>query len=600
MIFVGFSLINFISHSINSVASMTSIEKQSNTNNPEMSEPEKGIFIFDSVNIKDKDSANFNGGKLTVAIINAMADDILWIHSQSANSGEIGIDGSNLTYKGENIGSLKGGQGNIQLEVSFNEKATPEAAQILLRNIKYTSIAKQPVVGTRKVQFQISDGGENGIKKSPVKNINVIAENQAPTISIPGNISVKENTSIFINGFRTTDADSQNITVSLNTSKGILIVKRDTPNGLNAKNIINNKSHNVTLTGTAVQINATLADPKGIIYQAEKESTGNDTIAIQAKDNGKVIPSVSTKTKALIWPSNATEAKTVENRVVNITVLPIKPPPIIGIAETNKTAKENTDLMITGINITDPNSPKQTVILSTQNGAISVKDKVPQGLTVKEINQDGSKTVTLTGTINQINATLADPEAVIYKGDRDFSGEDILNVTARNDANKVGSKQISIKVSHINQPPEITESETVTTNNTDIVSSITNKEIENLINGYLKAKSKIFGREYDKNIAARFLTGEAYNKRITSSTEGSLEWLQKHNAYYQYGVQTAKLLKQVATNNEKVNIDVFIDEKLTYYEPGKDPRPPKINKKKYRAILVKDNNIWKISYLEPS
>jgi hypothetical protein len=303
----------------------------------------------------------------------------LWIPNQSPNSGVITIDGSNLLYRGETIGSLKGGQGTIPLEVSFNEKATPEAAQVLLHSIKYANVAKQPVVGIRKAQFQISDGGENGLKDSPTKDINVITENQAPTISSPSNTAVKENNSIFINGLTVSDTDSQNITVSLKTTQGALTVKPGIPNGLTAKNIINNKSRDITLTGTVGQINATLADPKSIVYQAGKEADGNDSITISAKDDGKTIPTTSEKIKTLVWPLNANETKTADNKALNITILPIKPPPVIGIVESNKTVKENTDLMITGITITDPNSPKQTVILSTQKGTISVKDKVPQG-----------------------------------------------------------------------------------------------------------------------------------------------------------------------------------------------------------------------------
>jgi hypothetical protein len=417
-------------------------------------EPEKGIFVLPDANVRAVDATNFNQGKLTVSITNGTPDDRLWIHNQSKNRGEIGVDGSNVTYGGENIGSFKGGKETKPLEVSFDEKSTPEAAQTLLRNIKYTNIAKQPVVGLRKVQFQIKDGQENGTSKPFIKNINVIAENQAPKITVPESQTVQESASLSISGIKISYPDGKNITLSLTVNHGILTVKPDVANDLTVQSISNNKSKNVTIKGTISQIKTILSNPNTITYQGEKDFSGDDILVITVKDDDKAIPDV--QAKSLKWPPNTSEP-TANSQNINIAVTPLKARPVITVPE-GKTVKENTKLPISGISIKDPSSPKLTVTLSVNNGIISVKDKVPQGLTAKEISNNTNKTVTLTGTVAQINNTLVDSKAITYQGNKDFNGEESLVVTAENYAKKTSSKKISINVTHIHRPPEITES----------------------------------------------------------------------------------------------------------------------------------------------
>ncbi len=514
----------------------------------------EGIFILRGANVRDIDSANFNGGKLTVSVTNSTPDDLLLIHNQSQSPREIGIDGSNLNYRGENIGSFQGGKGTEPLEVSFNEKSTPEAAQALLRNIKYTNIAKQPVIGLRKVQFQISDGAENGTSKSVIKDINVIAENQAPSITVPESKTVQESASFPISSINISDPDSKNITLSLAVNDGILTVKSDVAQGLTVKNISNNKAKNVTIVGTIAQIKTTLANPNAIIYQGKKDFSGDDSLAITVKDDGKSISGV--QAKSLKWPPNAGKPKTVNSQKINITVTPLKARPVITVPE-GKTVNENTNLLISSISIKDASSPRLTVTLSVSKGIISVKDNVSQGLTVKEISNNTNKTVTLTGTVAQINNTLADLKAITYKGDKDFHGQDFLIVAATNDANKTSEDKMSINVTHINQPPEISESEVLTT---DSGINITKKEAVALLNKWLQAKRVMFDHPYDSRPATELMTGQKYEQTI-----GSINSLKQDGNYYKYGELRIDGVDKFFIDGNQVIIQVKVTEDRTLY-----------------------------------
>jgi len=166
----------------------------------------------------------------------------------------------------------------------------------------------------------------------------------------------------------------------------------------------------------------------------------------------------------LVYPENALKAKTVENQKINITVVPLKPPAVVKVPA-DKTVKENTDLPISGISITDPNnSPNLTVTVETTNGVLTVKNDVNKGLTSKEIKNNVNQTIKFTGNLIQINTTLANPNAIIYKPNKDFQGKDTVTITVDNGSKKPTQSRINITVDHLNQPPEIIESADIRNN----------------------------------------------------------------------------------------------------------------------------------------
>ena len=549
-----------------------------------------GILVLPGVNVSDMDSANFNTGKLTVNFIpNATPDDRLFIRDRGKNQGEIGIDGNNITYGGIAIGSFQGGDGTVPLTVTFNDKSTPEAAQALMRSILYKNISNNPIVGSRTVQFQLNDGGENGTSKAIAQSINVTTENQAPLLTVPNNKTVKENTNLTIAGISISDSDSQNLTVTLGVTNGILTVKTDVAQGLIANNISGNQTKTVTLKGTVSQIKTTLANTAAVTYLGDRDFSGNDSLTVTANDGGEITTGMPKK--SLVWPPEALRAKT-DKKSLNITVTPINAPPVVTVPD-RTTAKENTNLIISGISISDPDTQNLTVTMSVTNGILTVKADVVQGLTANQISGNKTKTVTLKGTIAQINATLAHAGGVIYRGNKDFSGNDSLNITVNDSGKKPESKTIKIAVNPLNKPPQLTVTEVVTVGQ----NTITQPEAVNLINTYLQAKARIFAPPFDLQLADSLLTGKAYEDRISGPEGGSVNDLQRNNAYYQYGVREAKFLGNFSVAGELVQIDVHIYEELTYYESGKPPSST-TNDKNYRVILQQKNGTWKIAELK--
>ncbi|MCC7424852.1 MAG: hypothetical protein IT428_31660, partial [Planctomycetaceae bacterium] len=82
------------------------------------------VLIAAMGTVADPDSANFNGGRLTVQMTaNAEATDQLRIVNQGTGLGKIGLSGSNVTFSGTVIGTWTGGDGNMPLVITFTSNA---------------------------------------------------------------------------------------------------------------------------------------------------------------------------------------------------------------------------------------------------------------------------------------------------------------------------------------------------------------------------------------------------------------------------------------------------------------------------------------------
>jgi hypothetical protein len=111
---------------------------------------------------------------------------------------------------------------------------------------------------------------------------------------------------------------------------------------------------------------------------------------------------------------------------INITVAPTEDDPV-NAAPGAQTIAEDTDLAIAGLCIGD---------LDGRNGSVTTTLAVTEGtLTILAaggagLSGNGTASVTLTGTIAQVNAALSAANNVVYRGDLDFNGSDQLTITS--------------------------------------------------------------------------------------------------------------------------------------------------------------------------
>jgi len=285
--------------------------------------------------------------------------------------------------------------------------------------------------------------------------LTVNAVNDPPTVSVPGPLSVPEDTDLSVPLVSVADPDAEEagqdgvITVTLNVTAGTLTVLENYPGGLPSSAITNNGSSTVVLAGKTAEINTTLAQANSLIYRGDPNASGAVTLTVTADDLGK--------TGTVTPPGN-----TIDSETVAITVVADNDAPTITVPDTTPPnelpVNEDTTLLISGIVVDDVDAGGADiqVTLAVGSGTILVDDSVPSGLAPGDISGNGSNSVVLTGTLTEINNTLG--ADVRYTGDLNFNGADILTVTADDLGNAPAPAEssqaaVNIEVLAVNDPP---------------------------------------------------------------------------------------------------------------------------------------------------
>jgi diphthamide synthase (EF-2-diphthine--ammonia ligase)/6-phosphogluconolactonase (cycloisomerase 2 family) len=187
-------------------------------------------------------------------------------------------------------------------------------------------------------------------------------------------------------------------------------------------------------------------------------------------------------------------AGSVNSGTTLITVAAVNDAPVNG-AVTSATGNEDANIAVTGLQVSDadanPAVGNITVTLSVTKGVLTLLTNVPLGLTAGEVSGNGSSTVTLTGSLNEINATLAATNGLIYAGNANVSGTDTLTVVT-SDAGGSGSggtltdtDNYTITINGVNDAPIVSGSgtETLSATNEDAANPSLTNTISTIFNG---------------------------------------------------------------------------------------------------------------------
>ena len=171
--------------------------------------------------VTDADSANFNGGSVTVSISSGgvPAQDVLSI----APSADITLLGTNVRFQGTTIGTFSGGTNGVNLLINLNSAATPTTVTSLLRALTYSNASIAPNLSPRTVNVAISDGTETG---SVAMTVNILPINAAPIVnSLNGDTvayiedsgaqRLDQATSVGVTDIDSPDFDTGSLTVSV-------------------------------------------------------------------------------------------------------------------------------------------------------------------------------------------------------------------------------------------------------------------------------------------------------------------------------------------------------------------------------------------------
>lgn len=326
-------------------------------------------------------------GSFTLGTSTLNSDNIDSYQSQLADIGQSLTNNGDILFYGCNVADGAAGAAFInrlaaltQADISASDDATGNAAKGGNWTLEYNSgaIETASLVAT----------GYDGLLAAPVNTVPAaqsVAEDNSLTFGAGKIISIA-------------DADGVVSTVTVSVAHGTL-----TLSGIAGLTLTGNGTGVISITGgTIAAINTAL---NGLIYNPTANYSGADTLTIATFDG-----------------------TTTDTDTVAITVTPNATAPALTLPITSQLAQEDvpTYLDFTATNaiiLTDADAnDQQTLTLSVAHGTLLVKTNVVGGVTTATNN--GTGTVTLTGTAAQLSATLADSQGIQYTSALNYNSSD--------------------------------------------------------------------------------------------------------------------------------------------------------------------------------
>ena len=288
------------------------------------------------------------------------------------------IDGNlSTTRVTASLGSLAvslAGGATISLGANNSATLTLSGTQTQINAALATLTYIHTTAGTFTITVLSTDSSATPLTGSDTFNIALSAPLSAPVNTVPGAKTTLPDTATPITGVSVNDADGNLATTKLTVINGKVSV---TLGGGATISAGVNSTTTLTLSGTQTQINDALAT---ISYTSNAGYSGSDTLTVLSTDSSGT-PLTDTDT-------------------ISITV---NSPPV-NTVPSGQTAGTNVAKAITGISVADADNNLATTKLTASNGTITVS--LAGGATIS-VGANNTATLTLSGTLVQINAALA-------------------------------------------------------------------------------------------------------------------------------------------------------------------------------------------------
>ncbi|UPJ94240.1 VCBS domain-containing protein [Bradyrhizobium sp. 172] len=349
-------------------------------------------------------------------------------------------------------------------------------------NTYLATVANQPTYvpvananGAISLTMTTSDQGFTGtggtLTDTDSININITAVNDGPTNTLPASYTTNEDTSVKLSGLSVTDIDSgaNNISVTLAVASGTI-----TAATAGSVTVTGSGTGSIVLTGTVANINTYLATV-----------ANQPTYVPVANANGAVSLTMTTSDQGF----TGTGGTLTDTDSININITAVNDAPVNTVPGTQEVLHD-ANLSITGMSISDVDAGGAvniTTNLSVLHGTLTIASA--GGALV---SGSGTGSVTLTGTVAQINTTLAAANNVVYKGVANFVGSDTLTVLT-NDHGNTGTGGNLTDTDAVTINVESNNPGTLTTSPTDVIFYASGTNTLNGTNATLNGTDSITG-----------------------------------------------------------------------------------------------------------
>ena len=222
--------------------------------------------------VSDADSAQFNGGSLTIDKTSLLSGDFSFIAGVTSGGDATIGSGETIAVGGTDIGTVAtDGQGANDLVIDFNtDDATPANVQSLIRALQFTSTE----AGDHTFDLTITDSDASpATSAASTVTLNVQAN---PVNTVPGGSSLFDGTAFALTGISVADSDSASVTTTVSVGAGV-----GTFTASGAATITGGSTNSIQIAGTIADVNATLGN---LMYTPAVDSFGSQTITVATSD----------------------------------------------------------------------------------------------------------------------------------------------------------------------------------------------------------------------------------------------------------------------------------------------------------------------------
>lgn len=400
-----------------------------------------GSFLFDGESLTDVDSADFDGGTLTITVVSTpnAADDTTYV----ANVGGVTTFGSNIRVGGITVGSFTGGgAGGTPFVFTFNSNATVARTESVLRAVAIGNYSQDPVAGIRTIEAVLTDG-DGGTSNITSRDINFTAVNDIPVISnlddnptfvedgaavvLDADVEITDPELSAIDNF-----DGASLTLGRNggansddlySATGTLVALTQGANNLvvgatTIGSVTQNSGGTLVLTFNSNATNALVNQTmQQIAYSNSSDSppasvqidwTFDDENSGAQGAGGALQATGSTTVDIVDAPEGASLTVPIAQSVNEDTVL------------TFSSAGGNAIVIDSG----SSNDPIVAATLSVANGTLTLATTT--GITFLDTTSNGDAALSIAGTESDINTAL---DGLQFQGNQDYNGSDTLTVS---------------------------------------------------------------------------------------------------------------------------------------------------------------------------
>jgi hypothetical protein len=298
------------------------------------------------------------------------------------------------------VGTINATNATSHVTISaLTSAATPSVVDALIQAFGFDSTSDNPGAGDRTVTLTFNDGGNTGsggaLTDAVTQTVHVTPVNDAPVSTTPvAHYTATEQVNLNLHGtglsVSDVDGNSGNETVTLSVGEGTITLSAGN-SGVGS--ISGSGTSSVTFSGTLTQLNALLSGSSTgtLIYNDPSDTpVASTTLTLLIHDNGNT--------------GTGGDLSASANSTIDITAVNDAPNASMTTDPYAATEQVALNLKNTGMSVSDVDAlgGVEVATLSVTQGVLNIT----AGTSGVTVGTNGTSSVTLTGTLAQINALL--------------------------------------------------------------------------------------------------------------------------------------------------------------------------------------------------